>query len=134
VALLPENGRRGQQWKDHRKVINGILWKLRTGAPWRDLPSCYSPWLDRIVSHLVALFEGLEATAGYARVVHEEVEHGYCTGTLPPYSASCLTLLPTRLRIGFKASRTSDLREGHERHRVGLKDIKGALKDGYEGA
>jgi transposase len=44
VALLPENGRRGQQWKDHRKVINGILWKLRTGAPWRDLPSCYSPW------------------------------------------------------------------------------------------
>jgi transposase len=73
VALLPENGRRGQQWKDHRKVINGILWKLRTGAPWRDLPSCYSSWLDRIVSHLVALFEGVEATAGYARVVHEEV-------------------------------------------------------------
>jgi transposase len=73
VALLPENGRREQQWKDHRKVINGILWKLRTGAPWRDLPSCCSPWLDRIVSHLVPLFEGLEATAGYARVVHVEV-------------------------------------------------------------
>ena len=29
MTLLPENGRRGQQWKDHRKVINGILWKLR---------------------------------------------------------------------------------------------------------
>jgi transposase len=25
-------------------VINGILWKLRTGAPWRDLPACYGPW------------------------------------------------------------------------------------------
>jgi transposase len=52
VALLPENGRRGQQWKDHRKVINGILWKLRTGAPWRDLPSRYGPWqtcYDRFV-------------------------------------------------------------------------------------
>ncbi len=44
VPLLPGNGRRGQQWKDHRKVINGILWKLRTGAPWRDLPPRYGPW------------------------------------------------------------------------------------------
>jgi transposase len=25
-------------------VINGILWKLRTGAPWRDLPERYGPW------------------------------------------------------------------------------------------
>ena len=52
VPLLPENGRRGQQWKDHRKVINGILWKLMTGAPWRDLPECYGPWqtcYDRFV-------------------------------------------------------------------------------------
>lgn len=25
-------------------MINGILWKLRTGAPWRDLPKRYGPW------------------------------------------------------------------------------------------
>jgi transposase len=25
-------------------VISGILWKLRTGAPWRDLPERYGPW------------------------------------------------------------------------------------------
>ncbi len=42
--LLPENGRRGKQWRDHREVVNGILWKLRTGSPWRDLPSRYGPW------------------------------------------------------------------------------------------
>lgn len=42
--LLPANGRRGGQWQDHRQVINGILWKLRTGAPWRDLPGRYGPW------------------------------------------------------------------------------------------
>ena len=42
--LLPRNGRRGRQWADHRRVINGILWKLRTGAPWRDLPERYGPW------------------------------------------------------------------------------------------
>lgn len=42
--LLPGNGGRGQQWRDHRQVLNGILWKLRTGAPWRDLPDRYGPW------------------------------------------------------------------------------------------
>src|SRR6516225_10495302 len=43
VPLLPASWR-GGQWRDHRTVINGILWKLRTGAPWRDLPECYGPW------------------------------------------------------------------------------------------
>ncbi len=44
APLLPKNGRRGKQWKDHRRVIDGILWKIRTGAPWRDLPERYGPW------------------------------------------------------------------------------------------
>lgn len=42
--LLPRRGGRGKPWADHRRVINGILWKLRTGAPWRDLPERYGPW------------------------------------------------------------------------------------------
>ena len=33
-----------RRWRDHRQVINAILWKLRTGAPWRDLPDRYGPW------------------------------------------------------------------------------------------
>src|SRR5215469_4313998 len=45
APLLPaRGGRRGGQWRDHRTVINGILCKLRTGAPWRDLPERYGPW------------------------------------------------------------------------------------------
>jgi len=44
APLLPEPGRRSGRWRDHRQVINGILWKLRTGAPWRDLPERYGPW------------------------------------------------------------------------------------------
>src|SRR5919199_743886 len=52
APLLPMTRRRGKQWADHRRVINGILWKVRTGAPWRDLPERYGPWqtcYDRFV-------------------------------------------------------------------------------------
>ena len=44
APLLPRLGRRGGQWREHRQVINGILWKLRTGAPWRDVPERYGAW------------------------------------------------------------------------------------------
>ena len=42
--LLPENGRRGGQWRDHRQVLNGMFYRLNTGCPWRDLPERYGPW------------------------------------------------------------------------------------------
>jgi transposase len=29
---------------DDRRVLNGIFWVLRSGAPWRDLPDCYGPY------------------------------------------------------------------------------------------
>jgi transposase len=34
----------GRPWRPHRRLINGILWVLHTGAPWRDLPERYGPW------------------------------------------------------------------------------------------
>jgi len=40
--LLPQQGR-GPERKDDRKVLNGIFYILRTGAPWRDLPERYGP-------------------------------------------------------------------------------------------
>ena len=43
APLLPKNGRRGGQWRDHRQVVNGIIWKYRTGAPWRGVPARYGP-------------------------------------------------------------------------------------------
>jgi transposase len=33
--------RRGRPWRESRAVLNGILWILRTGAPWADLPDRY---------------------------------------------------------------------------------------------
>lgn len=35
---------RGRPWSEQRKVLNGVLWILRTGAPWKDLPSRYGPY------------------------------------------------------------------------------------------
>ena len=31
-------------WKNDKQVMEAILWKLRTGAPWRDIPSELCPW------------------------------------------------------------------------------------------
>ena len=37
----PKGGRRA---KDNRQMFNGMLWIVRSGAPWRDLPEYYGPW------------------------------------------------------------------------------------------
>ncbi|WP_210431002.1 IS5 family transposase [Streptomyces physcomitrii] len=41
---LPPLGGRGGRWNDHRIVVNGILFRVRTGVPWRDLPKRYGSW------------------------------------------------------------------------------------------
>lgn len=41
--LLP-NKPRGVPRVDDRKVLNGIFWRLRTGAPWADTPERYGPY------------------------------------------------------------------------------------------
>jgi transposase len=77
-ALLAEffprrKPKRGGQWADDRLILNGIFWRLNTGAPWRDLPERYGPWatvygrfaalrksglLDRIVERLQLRLNG----------------------------------------------------------------------------
>lgn len=42
--LATARGRRGRPPEQTRAVINGILWRLRTGAPWRDVPVRYGDW------------------------------------------------------------------------------------------
>jgi transposase len=42
--LPPQKPKTGRPAKNHRVVVNGILWLMRTGAPWRDLPTEYGPW------------------------------------------------------------------------------------------
>lgn len=47
--LLPDRGERGPPIKDKRRKVNGILWVLRTGAPWRDMPKRYGNWNSAFV-------------------------------------------------------------------------------------
>lgn len=36
--------RMGRPPRDRRTILDGILWILRTGSPWRDLPAAFGPW------------------------------------------------------------------------------------------
>jgi transposase len=38
------DGRRGRPFESHYRIFNAILWRLHTGAPWRDVPWTYGRW------------------------------------------------------------------------------------------
>jgi transposase len=42
--LPPAPSGRGRPRRDDRVVVEGILWRLATGVPWRDLPERVGPW------------------------------------------------------------------------------------------
>src|SRR5215210_2643360 len=42
--LPPQRPKTGRPAKDHRTVVEAILWIDRTGAPWCDLPEEFGPW------------------------------------------------------------------------------------------
>ena len=43
--LLPKGIKSGRPPKwSKRRLIDGIRWRTRTGAPWRDVPARYGPW------------------------------------------------------------------------------------------
>ena len=43
-SLTPKKDPRGRRPRNPRDVLNGILWILRTGAPWKDIPQRYPPY------------------------------------------------------------------------------------------
>src|SRR5689334_15757574 len=70
--LPPQKPKTGRPAEDHRQILNGMLWVLRTGAPWRDLPERYGKWTtiysrfqrwrksgmwERIFAHLQTLLD-----------------------------------------------------------------------------
>jgi transposase len=90
-AEFRDPGRKGgRPWRSARDVLNGVLWVLRTGAPWADLPPRYPPyqtchrrfqsWVEKgiLPKILAALRRDLEQRGGI-----EDVE-GFIDGTYIP--------------------------------------------------
>lgn len=86
--LPPQKPHTGRPGLDHRTVVNGILWILRTGAPWRDLPERYGRW-QTIASRFYRwrqagiwgqLFAAVQRTADQAGSLDWEIH--YVDGTL----------------------------------------------------
>lgn len=88
--LQASGAKGGRPWRAARDVLNGVLWILRTGAPWADLPGRYPPyqtchrrfqqWAEKgiLPRILAALRRDLEERGGI-----EDVE-GFIDGTYIP--------------------------------------------------
>lgn len=73
--LMPGGRRRGRPWNDHRRTLEGIIWRYRTGSPWRDLPEEFGAWQSVAERHLRWSVDGTYAqmfTAIQARLGSEE--------------------------------------------------------------
>lgn len=44
APLLPAQYGKGRPFRDHRQVIEGIVFRYRAGIAWRDLPERFGPW------------------------------------------------------------------------------------------
>ncbi|WP_370460057.1 IS5 family transposase [Nostocoides sp. F2B08] len=43
--LMPSSdGKRGNRFGDHRRIVEGVVYRFRTGIAWRDLPEQFGPW------------------------------------------------------------------------------------------
>ena len=89
-SVKARSGRAGRPPQDPRAILNGILWILRTGAPWKDLPGRYPPrstchrrfqqWTREGVFEaiLTALAEDLHDRGGI------DLSEGFIDGTFAP--------------------------------------------------
>jgi len=44
AVLPPVKGAMGRPMRDHRLLVEGAIYRYRTGVAWRDLPSEFGPW------------------------------------------------------------------------------------------
>jgi len=96
--LLP-NKPRGVPRVDDRRVLNGIFWRLRTGAPWADIPARYGPhttcvnrfnrwrragvW-DRLLAAVSKAYDGkIQMIDSSSIRVHQHAANGKKTTPIP---------------------------------------------------
>jgi transposase len=102
-SFLP-NKPRGIPRFDDRRVLNGIFWVLRSGAPWRDLPETYGP--RHLLQPLRSLAAGWHLGSDHgcpgrrpAKRAAQSINSGCLSprafATPAPYAGSALAQLPT---------------------------------------
>lgn len=75
--LPPQRPARGRPSTDHRRIVNGLLWLNRTGAPWRDLPGRYGPW-----QAVATRFYRWRRAGIWARILADLQQHADAAGKL----------------------------------------------------
>ncbi|MFE1591461.1 IS5 family transposase [Nocardia sp. NPDC058705] len=108
--LLPKSdGRVGRNFSNNRLVVEGMLFRLRTGMPWRDLPEVFGPWQTVWKRHrryaadgtwdrvLVALTALADATGNLDWVVSVDRRSCGCIDTAPTPVAVMVARLPARM-------------------------------------
>jgi transposase len=75
--LLPKHKSTGRPPEDDRQIINGMLWVLRTGAPWRDLPERYGK-----VGTVSSRFYRWRKAGVWDRILQTLQQHGDALGHL----------------------------------------------------
>lgn len=56
--LPPVKGPMGRPMTDHRRLVEGAIYRYRTGIPWRDLPAEFGPWQTVWKRHHRFAFDG----------------------------------------------------------------------------
>jgi transposase len=129
MAIKPflPNKPRGVPRVNDRRVLNGIFWVLRSGAPWRDLPETFGPYTtcynrfvrwgragvwDQIMDALAATCEraprtNQNTTAGSNRgaAPEETIQTAAAAGKTIESAASSKSRSQQRLRFGELAAR-----------------------------
>jgi transposase len=77
-SLLPHGKKPGRPAKwTKRRLIDGIRWRVRTGAPWRDVPAVYGPWQT-----VYGLFRRWQRAGVWRRILSRLQAHADAAGLI----------------------------------------------------
>ncbi|WP_406420116.1 IS5 family transposase [Streptomyces sp. NBC_01614] len=121
APFLPVSNGRCGQWRDHRQVLNGVLFRIRTGVQWRDMPERYGPWKTVHERHWrwsadgtwERLLQRVQAEADAAGDIHWDVSVDSTSVRAHQHAAGARPSPPPRVKGGSsQAVRTARLRKG----------------------
>lgn len=112
--LLPVAAGAGRPWLEHRLVMEGIAWRFRTGAPWRDLPERFGKW-----NSIYVRFDRWAKDGTWERILAAVQARADATGELEWVTAIDSTITRVHQHGATLARDTGGLGELHESARPG---------------